>query len=202
MNEARHPLYRQARFSIAAHHLRQLPADQGVEVAFAGRSNAGKSSAINALTGQKAPARTTKTPGRTRQIVFFTLDEQRRLVDLPGYGYAKVPARMQRHWQGLMQAYFDCRRSLRGLVLVMDIRHPLKEFDQMMLDWCEASGTPVHILLTKADKLSRGAAAAQRQQVERALAGRAACDIQTFSALKHSGVEQALARLDEWLGLQ
>ena len=171
-------------------------------MAFAGRSNAGKSSAINALTGQKALARTSKTPGRTQQIVFFTLDEQRRLVDLPGYGYAKVPARMQRHWQGLMQAYFDCRRSLRGLVLVMDIRHPLKEFDQMMLDWCEASGTPVHILLTKADKLSRGAAAAQRQQVERALAGRAACDIQTFSALKHSGVEQALARLDEWLGLQ
>ncbi len=202
MNEPRHPLYRQASFAIAANHLHQLPADQGVEVAFAGRSNAGKSSAINALTGQKSLARTSKTPGRTQQIVFFTLDQQRRLVDLPGYGYAKVPARMKRHWQGLMQAYFERRRSLRGLVLVMDIRHPLKEFDQMMLDWCEASDTPVHILLTKADKLSRGAAAAQRQQVERALAGRPACGIQTFSALKHSGVEQALARLDTWLGLQ
>ncbi len=203
MAEPRHPLYRQAHFTIAVNHLRQLPPDQGLEVGFAGRSNAGKSSAINVITGQKSLARTSKTPGRTQQIVFFTLDEQRRLVDLPGYGYAKVPAKIKRHWQGLMEGYFRNRRALRGLILVMDIRHPLKAFDEMMLDWCQATATPVHILLTKADKLSRGAAAAHLQQVKKALRERALdCSVQTFSALKRSGVEAALAKLDHWLELE
>ena len=130
----------------------QAPPDAGYEVAFAGRSNAGKSSALNALTQRKSLARTSKTPGRTQHLVFFELDGERRLVDLPGYGYAKVPEKVRRHWGLAMETYLSGRESLRGLVLMMDVRHPLTDFDKQMLQWCQHAGMPVHILLTKADK--------------------------------------------------
>jgi GTP-binding protein len=156
------PSLQAARFVLAAHEVRQLPPDSGVEIAFAGRSNAGKSSAINALTGRKSLARTSRTPGRTQQMVVFELDAQRRLVDLPGYGYAKVPEAMRAHWRKEIDFYLRRRTSLRGVVLIADIRHELKEFDRMMLDFCAGTGRACVLLLTKADKLSR-------QQVTRAV---------------------------------
>ncbi|MEC7294667.1 MAG: ribosome biogenesis GTP-binding protein YihA/YsxC, partial [Pseudomonadota bacterium] len=159
--------YPTARFMISAPTLALCPDDTGAEVAFAGRSNAGKSSAINALTQQNALARTSRTPGRTQLINFFTVmnDESRRLVDLPGYGYAKVPEAVKIEWQKHLSDYLRGRFSLRGLVLLMDVRHPLTEFDQMMLDYADQRGMPVHILLTKADKLKRGPASAALQKV-------------------------------------
>lgn len=190
--------YRAARYTVSAHHLRQLPADEGFEVAFAGRSNAGKSSAINALTGQKALARTSKTPGRTQQIVIFELDELRRIADLPGYGYAKVPDKVKDHWRRLMQAYFDRRQSLRGVVLVMDIRHPMRPFDQQMLSWCAATGVPCHLLLTKADKLKRGPARSTLLQVRRSLPDGASA--QVFSAKSRDGLRELIQRLNLWYG--
>ena len=152
--------FRVAAYVLSAHELKQLPEDRGIEVAIAGRSNAGKSSAINALTDQRSLARTSKTPGRTQQIVIFKLDEDRRIADLPGYGYAKVPLKLKEHWRKVMARYFETRKCLRGVVLVMDVRHPMREFDQQMLNWCESAGIPCHILLTKADKLKRGPAQA------------------------------------------
>lgn len=184
--------FRQAEYTLAAHHLRQLPPDTGWEVAIAGRSNAGKSSALNVLTGQKSLARTSKTPGRTQQIVIFRVDDERRIADLPGYGYAKVPQELKAHWQEVMQGYFETRESLRGVVLVMDIRHPMKPFDQMMLDWCAATGLPCHVLLTKADKLKRGPAQAALLTVRKTLP--AGSSAQVFSAKNRTG-------LDEWLGV-
>ena len=192
--------YRAARYVISAHQLRQLGLDAGYEVAFAGRSNAGKSSAINALTGQKSLARTSKTPGRTQQIVIFEIDEHRRIADLPGYGYAKVPERLRTHWRHLMQAYFEQRRSLRGVVLVMDIRHPLRAFDEQMLAWCTATGVPCHVLLTKADKLSRGPARATLLQVRKSLP--AGATAQVFSAQKREGLDELIDCLDGWYGLE
>ena len=127
--------FRIAQYVLSAHELKQLPKDRGIEVAIAGRSNAGKSSAINAFTDQKSLARTSKTPGRTQQIVIFELDENRRIADLPGYGYAKVPVKLKEHWRRVMERYFQTRECLRGVVLVMDIRHPMREFDQQMLAW-------------------------------------------------------------------
>ncbi len=196
------PAYRKARYLLSAHQLHQLPADEGVEVAFAGRSNAGKSSALNTITGVKSLARTSKTPGRTQQINFFQLDETRYLVDLPGYGYAKVPERIKQHWQHTLERYLQTRVSLRGLILVMDIRHPLKEFDRQMLLWCQQVDMPVHILLTKADKLKRGATQRALREVENHLHAiqMKQAGVQTFSSLKQCGVEQAQARLDEWMG--
>ena len=161
--------FRQATYVLSAHHPGQLPPDEGIEVAIAGRSNAGKSSAINALTDQKSLARTSKTPGRTQQIVIFEVDEGRRLADLPGYGFAKVPQSLKEHWQRAMEEYFRTRQSLRGVVLVMDIRHPMRPFDQQMLAWCEAAGLPCHVLLTKADKLKRGPARSTLLQVRKQL---------------------------------
>ena len=195
------PAYRKASYVLSAHQLRQLPADEGLEVAFAGRSNAGKSSALNAITGISSLARTSKTPGRTQQINFFRLDETRYLVDLPGYGYAKVPERIKQHWQHTLECYLQTRASLRGLILVMDIRHPLKEFDRQMLLWCQQVDMPVHILLTKADKLKRGAAQRSLREVESHLRGihLEQAGVQTFSSLKRCGIEQVQARLDEWL---
>jgi GTP-binding protein len=197
--DRKHNPYRAARYVISAHHLRQLGVDSGYEVAFAGRSNAGKSSAINALTGQKSLARTSKTPGRTQQIVIFDIDEKRRIADLPGYGYAKVPEKLRAHWREIMQAYFDRRRSLRGVVLVMDIRHPLRPFDQQMLAWCSASGVPCHVLLTKADKLKRGPAQSTLLKVRKALPPGATA--QVFSARARSGLTELIARLDQWYHL-
>lgn len=195
-------LCQQARFSISAAKVDQCPPDEGLEVAFAGRSNAGKSSALNTLT-HASLARTSKTPGRTQLLNFFELDEQRRLVDLPGYGYAKVPIPLKLHWQKHLEAYLGSRQSLRGLMLMMDIRHPLTEFDCMMLDWSVASGMPMHILLTKADKLNYGAAknALLKVQQELRRGWGEKVSIQLFSAPKRQGVEDAQAVLARWLEL-
>jgi len=188
--------FRIASYVLNAHELKQLPADQGIEVAIAGRSNAGKSSAINTLTDQKSLARTSKTPGRTQQIVIFELDENRRIADLPGYGYAKVPLKMKEHWRKVMARYFETRKCLRGVVLVMDIRHPMRDFDQQMLVWCESAGIPCHILLTKADKLKRGPAQSTLLKVKRDLP--AIASAQVFSSSKKSGLEELVDKLSEW----
>jgi GTP-binding protein len=195
--------YQKASFVISAAKLAQLPKDSGPEVAFAGRSNAGKSSAINRLCSQKSLARTSKTPGRTQLINLFGLDEQRHLVDLPGYGYAKVAEAIKLRWQQTMEAYLSERDSLRGLILLMDVRHPLKGVDQQLLEWCWEVGMPVHVLLTKADKLKRGGAQNTLLQVQRELKARAPdglCSVQLFSSLKGTGLPEAYAVLDHWLG--
>ncbi|MCK0715035.1 ribosome biogenesis GTP-binding protein YihA/YsxC [Chromohalobacter sarecensis] len=194
--------YQTARFLISAPRLALCPPDTGAEVAFAGRSNAGKSSAINTLTQQKALARTSKTPGRTQLINFFTLanDEAYRLVDLPGYGFAKVPDQVKLEWQRHLSEYLYEREALKGLMLVMDVRHPLSEFDQMMLGWADEKAMPVHILLTKADKLKPGAAKSSLLAVRRQLAEwEDLVSVQLFSALKRQGVDEACARMDTWL---
>jgi len=191
--------FRVAKYVLSAHHLHQLPDDTGTEVAIAGRSNAGKSSAINALTEQKALARTSKTPGRTRQIVIFEIDPQRRIADLPGYGYAKVSKSLRQHWQTEIQAYFEQRHSLNGVILVMDIRHPLKPFDTRMLAWCDASGIPCHILLTKADKLKRGPAQSTLLKVRKQIPETASA--QVFSASNKLGMEALIDLLAAWYGL-
>jgi GTP-binding protein len=191
--------YRQTQFLKSARLPRDYPPDAGVEVAFAGRSNAGKSSALNCLADQRALARTSKTPGRTQLINFFSIDDDRRLVDLPGYGYAKVSLEIKRRWQSEMAAYLERRGSLAGLVLLMDVRHPLTDYDREMLGWCAQRDLPVHVLLTKADKLKRGPAEATRLQVRRALeALHPSASVQLFSALKRTGLEAALAQLDAW----
>ena len=174
-----------------------LPPDAGREVAFAGRSNAGKSSALNAIVGIKGLARVSKTPGRTRLINIFELEEQRRLVDLPGYGYARVPQAIRTGWAQLMQGYFASRASLAGLVLVMDIRQPLTAFDAQLLAWVAPLELPVQALLTKADKLSRSAAFATQRAVSARLEGHAG--VQVFSALSGDGVEAARQVICDWL---
>ncbi len=194
--------YQTARFLTSAPTLAACPPDSGAEVAFAGRSNAGKSSAINALTRQKALARTSKTPGRTQLINFFTLgdDTERRLVDLPGYGFAKVPESVKLEWQRHLSDYLQRRGSLRGLVLVMDVRHPLSEFDQTLLGWADDKEMPVHILLTKADKLKSGAAKGALHQVRSRLREwEDLVSIQLFSSLKGQGIEEVHQCLDRWL---
>ena len=192
--------YQQAKFLTSAPDIRFAPPDEGAEVAFAGRSNAGKSSALNVISSQKSLARTSKTPGRTQQINFFALDEQRRLVDLPGYGYAKVPIRMKRQWQAALSEYLEKRTALKGLVLLMDVRHPLTDFDLEMLGWTAQAQLPIHVLLTKADKLRRGAAQASLLQVRRQLSTlHPWATVQLFSALNRQGVDEARAQLDRWL---
>lgn len=194
--------YRQTRFLMGVPRPDQLPEDSGREVAFAGRSNAGKSSAINAATDQKALARTSKTPGRTQAINVFTVVEDRRLIDLPGYGYAKVPESVRRHWRAALPRYLNERRSLAALVIIMDVRHPLTDYDCQMLEWCIQGGVPAHVLLTKADKLKRGRATDTLNGVRRVLeAEYPGTTVQLFSALKRSGVDELHARLDDWLGL-
>lgn len=188
--------YRQAAYVISAHNLKQLPEDVGWEVAFAGRSNAGKSSAINAFTEQKSLARTSKTPGRTQQIVIFGIDKDRRIADLPGYGYAKVPEKLRAHWKHVLQIYFHKRESLRGVVLLMDIRHPMRPFDGQMIDWCHHRGLPCHVVLTKADKLKRGPAQSTLLQVRKSLPPGASA--QTFSASKGEGKDELIALLNHW----
>lgn len=196
------PLYHRVRFLTSAAELSQAPADAGMEVAFAGRSNAGKSSAINVLCQQKSLARTSKTPGRTQLLNFFAVDEQRRLVDLPGYGYAKVAESVKKQWQGTLADYLERRRCLRGLLLMVDIRHPLKPFDRQMLAWGRHIGLPIHMLLTKADKLKKGAAANTLLQVRSELQTQnETATVQLFSALKRQGVDQAHSVLDAWFGV-
>ena len=191
--------YRQARFLTSVASIRALPPDRGREVAFAGRSNAGKSSAINALTGRRDLARTSRTPGRTRLVNFFELDESRRLVDLPGYGYAKVPRAMSREWGVLVGKYLESRQSLVGVVVLMDIRHPLTELDGTLLDWCRAADVPVLAVLTKADKLARGARAAVLSDVRGRLAGYGGgAHAMMFSATKRIGRLELAEHLDGW----
>lgn len=195
--------YQQTQFQISASTLQQCPPDEGFEVAFAGRSNAGKSSALNTITHQSKLARTSKTPGRTQLINFFHVTDQSRLVDLPGYGYAKVPIDVKEHWQRHLGDYLENRDCLRGLVLVMDVRHPLKEFDQQILQWAKASQLPTHILLTKADKLKRGPANASLLQVKKAVAEfDDLVSVQLFSALKKTGIEQVKIFLNQHLSPQ
>ena len=169
MHIADKPL-RGAAFVLAAHRLDQLPADAGAEIAFAGRSNAGKSSALNALAGQTGLARTSKTPGRTQQLVVFALPDGRRLVDLPGYGYAKVPPALREHWKREIDAYLRRRKALRGLVLIADVRQAPAAFDRQMLDFCAAMELPCVVLLSKADKLTRAQARTRQREVEAELA--------------------------------
>ena len=190
------PLARAA-YLAAAHTLNQLPADGGREVAFAGRSNAGKSSALNALCNQNALARTSKTPGRTQQLVFFEIAKQRHLVDLPGYGYAKVPLDLRAHWQEFINAYFHSREALAGLVVVMDIRHPLREYDLQMLSYATGRGLPAHCLLTKADKLGRGPQAQTLAAVRRELPELVTA--QVFSGETRLGVDEARSVVCGWL---
>ncbi len=197
-----HGAYRQAQFLKGVARLSALPADAGVEVAFAGRSNAGKSSVINALTGRTALARISKTPGRTQQINFFVLeDEEHRLVDLPGYGYANVPLAVKRQWAGLVEGYLSARRSLEGVVLLMDARRPFTDADSRLMEWCVHAGLATHVLLNKSDKLSRGAGARVLADARKRLAPlgdehRA----QLFSATRKTGTDELGARLDTWLG--
>jgi GTP-binding protein len=186
-----------AEFLTSANTPSQFVPDRGAEVAFAGRSNAGKSSAINAILGRRGLARTSKTPGRTQLVNFFAVGEGVRVTDLPGYGYARVPDEVRAHWGKLMDSYFRQRQSLSGLFIVMDVRRPLTDFDQGMLGWAAESGCPVHILLTKADKLSRGAGSAALHSVRRTLGEGAT--VQLFSALKGTGVEEARKTLDAFL---
>jgi len=198
MNLAR---YHNARYRLSVHQQRQLPPDEGFEVAFAGRSNAGKSSAINTLCNQTGLAKTSRTPGRTQQIVVFDLDQQRRLMDLPGYGYAKVPADLQRHWQNLLDRYLRNRLVLKGLILVMDSRHPLKPFDQHLLSWANAALMPCHILMTKADKLNRQQQTKALRETQARLpdiAPNVDITVQLFSALKKTGVPELEQQLDNW----
>jgi len=184
--------FRQAAFVLSAPELRQLPADSGAEIAFAGRSNAGKSSALNAICDQTGLARTSKTPGRTQQFVVFALDDTHRLVDLPGYGYAKVPEAMRERWRRVIDAYLRERTSLRAVVLIVDSRHPLKPFDRQMLDYCRDIGLACHLLLTKADKLSRNEAASTLAAVRRECKAQGwPAAAQLFSALAHTGVDEA-----------
>lgn len=194
-------LLRRTEFEVSAPRLALCPAETGPEVVFGGRSNAGKSSAINALVDHKGLARTSKTPGRTQLINFFKVTEQWRLVDLPGYGFAKVPQHLKVEWQKNMGEYLEQREAIAGLILVMDVRHPLKEFDAMMLDWCAHQDLPVHVLLSKADKLKRGAAAKTLLAVKKTLlAQHPAFSVQLFSAIDKQGVEEARAQIANWFG--
>ncbi len=194
-----------AGYLLAAHTPRQLPQDGGFEVAFAGRSNAGKSSALNALCQQNALARVSKTPGRTQQLVFFGLPphEDRFLVDLPGYGYAKVPQDLQAHWQAFIDQYFRTRQALKGLVVVMDIRHPLKDYDRQMIAYAAERGLPAHAILTKADKLGRGAAGNALLAVRKDLQAQYGdtVSVQTFSAESKAGVDELRSVVAGWLGI-
>lgn len=194
---------RQASFELSAPDLKHCPPEHGVEIAFAGRSNAGKSSALNTLADQKSLARTSKTPGRTQLINFFRINDAWKLVDLPGYGYAQVPEKVKIDWQKNMGEYLEQRECLKGLFLVMDVRHPLKEFDRMMLDWAARFDMPVHILLSKSDKLNRGPAANSLQAVRneiRKMGGQISA--QLFSSHDKTGVDAAREVLANWYGFE
>ena len=198
-------LLARAKYLLAAHNTQQLPPDVGYEVAFAGRSNAGKSTALNAICQQNALARVSKTPGRTQQLVFFDIPPttDRFLVDLPGYGFAKVPKDLQAHWQAFLDEYFRTRTALKGLVVVMDIRHPLKDYDKQMLGYAVSRGLPAHGILTKADKLGRGAQGNALLAVRKAMAAEYgdAVSVQVFSGETKLGVDEARHKIGGWLGL-
>lgn len=190
-----------ARFHLSVHDPLQLPADGAPEIAFAGRSNAGKSSALNTLASQKRLAYVSKTPGRTQLINFFAVDDEAFLVDLPGYGYAGVPLAVKRHWEELVGHYVATRRALAGVIIVMDARHPLTPLDHELLDWLAPAARPVHVLLTKSDKLSKQAALRTLGEVQRALAARYPdASASLFSSLKRTGIEEATAVIARWSG--
>ncbi|KDN09629.1 ribosome biogenesis GTP-binding protein YihA/YsxC [Gilliamella sp. Imp1-1] len=199
-----HPLnYAKTHFILSAPDISHLPIDSGVEIAFAGRSNAGKSSALNTLTNQKGLARTSKTPGRTQLINLFEVEENCRLVDLPGYGYAQVPEAIKRKWQKALGEYLQKRESLKGLVVLMDIRHPLKDLDQQMIEWAVSVDIPIMLLLTKADKLASGAQKKQVNMVKEAiLPFQGDITVAPFSSPKRIGLEALKQKLDEWFSLQ
>ena len=189
--------YSQAAFIKSANAPAQFVPDEGAEVAFAGRSNAGKSSAINVIVNRRQFARTSKTPGRTQLVNFFSLREGARIVDLPGYGFAKVSDKMRAHWADLMADYFESRASLRGMFLIVDIRRQLTDFDRQMLAFADSVGLPAHVLLTKTDKLKRGQAAKALLEVRKELGDMAT--VQHFSALKRDGESEARAQLEAFL---
>ncbi|WP_086320974.1 MULTISPECIES: ribosome biogenesis GTP-binding protein YihA/YsxC [Gilliamella] len=195
--------YAKTHFILSAPDITHLPIDTGVEIAFAGRSNAGKSSALNTLTNQKALARTSKTPGRTQLINLFEVEENCRLVDLPGYGYAQVPEAIKRKWQKSLGEYLQKRESLKGLIVLMDIRHPLKDLDQQMIEWAVSVNIPVMLLLTKADKLASGAQKKQVNMVKEAiLPFQGDITVAPFSSPKRVGLEALKQKLDEWFSQQ
>jgi GTP-binding protein len=188
-----------ATFTISAPDIRKLPEDSGIEVAFAGRSNAGKSSALNTLTNQKGLARTSKTPGRTQLINVFEIDNNKRLIDLPGYGFAKVPLEMKKKWQKALGEYLEKRESLKGLVVLMDIRHPLKDLDMDLIEWAVDGNLPVLALLTKCDKLSQGKRSTEVLKVKKILGSlNGDIKVQAFSSLKRTGSEQADTIICNW----
>jgi GTP-binding protein len=195
--------YRNTQYFSSVNQLTQLPDDNINEVAFAGRSNAGKSSAINVICDIKNLCRTSKTPGRTQMINYFQVDERDSrnfIVDLPGYGYAKVPLEIKHHWQTLLQEYLTSRESLQGVVIIMDVRRPMTEYDQVMMDWCRDANMPTHVLLTKMDKLKQGAAKNVLLKFKLTLKkDYPQCSAQLFSALKKQGLEEARQVLDGWL---
>ena len=194
--------YTKAKFLTSAPDIQHLKDDRGIEVAFAGRSNAGKSSALNTLARQKNLARTSKTPGRTQLINVFELDEERRLIDLPGYGYAQVPIEMKKKWQRALGEYLQKRQSLKGIVVLMDIRHPFKDSDQDLIHWAVDAGIPVLALLTKSDKFKSGKRKAQVLMAkEAALAFCGDVTVQSFSSLNKQGLDELEAVLNQWLGL-
>lgn len=191
--------YHKTHFLTSAPNIRALPEDTGIEIAFAGRSNAGKSTALNILTNQKNLARTSKTPGRTQLINVFEVEPSCKLVDLPGYGYAAVPEQMKIQWQKSLGEYLQKRECLGGVVILMDIRHPLKDLDQQMLEWAVSANLPVLLLLTKADKLSQSAVSKQVKMVREAiLPFQGDVQVEAFSALKKQGVENLARKLDFW----
>jgi GTP-binding protein len=191
-----------ATFTLSAPDIRRLPEDSGIEVAFAGRSNAGKSSALNTLTNQRGLARVSKTPGRTQLINIFEVAPNRRLVDLPGYGFAKVPIEMKKKWQKALGEYLEKRECLKGLVILMDIRHPLKDLDMDLIQWAADSDLPILALLTKCDKLSQGKRSSEVLQVKKTLSSlNADITVQAFSSLKYTGLEQANEIICQWMSV-
>ncbi|HNL21464.1 MAG TPA: ribosome biogenesis GTP-binding protein YihA/YsxC [Rhodocyclaceae bacterium] len=196
------PLFQKAVFHTTVAHLRDLPVDSLCEIAFSGRSNAGKSSAINTLAGRTRLAFVSKTPGRTQHLNYFSLGERRYFVDLPGYGYAKAPEGVRAQWEGLIGPYLQGRAVLVGLVVIMDVRHPMTDLDRRLIDWDAPTGRPIHILLSKADKLSRQEQIKTLRAVQAELASMVGLfSVQLFSSLKKAGIEEAETVLAGWLGL-
>lgn len=192
-------IFKKAYFLLSAAEVKQLPPDEGIEVAIVGRSNAGKSSVLNRITHQSNLARVSKTPGRTQLLNVFVLDDERRLIDLPGYGFAKAAPTAKRIWQKAIDKYFNDRESLKGVVLVMDIRHPLKDSDIHMIEYCAERNLPVHILLNKSDKLSNSEVANTLREVKKALSEASIpISVQHFSALKNIGIKELEAVLNQW----
>jgi GTP-binding protein len=191
--------FNHASFLLSATALEHLPTDTGSEIAFIGRSNSGKSSAINRITGIKGLARSSKTPGRTQTINFFSVTDKARFVDLPGYGYAKVPLKIRERWQDTTEQYLQTRQSLKGLVLIMDIRHPMKESDLQIIHWATHCEVPLHILLSKSDKLSHGASITALHYVEKELKEYKNITIQPFSSLDKTGTKETWEVLESWL---